>query len=441
MGAREGWPDTLAGWLSLIESRHPKGVAGIELGLERVASVARCMPASHNPRVFTVGGTNGKGSVCAYLQIILARAGYRVGGYASPHLIDFAERIRLDTSPASETELLPVFAEVESAREETGASLTYFEFITLVAWRLFVREKVDVAVLEVGLGGRLDAVNLFDADCAVITNIALDHQDWLGPDRETIGHEKAGIMRSGRPVVVAEAAPPASLLQHATAVGAQLLCLGRDYGYEGDRQQWRWWGRRKGGEIVRRGGLAAPGLRGRHQVGNAAAALMALDAVRAVLPVSMGAIRRGLIEVELAGRFQVVPGRPTIILDVAHNPHAMAALASNLGDMAYHPVTHAVVGMLADKALAESLAAVAGRIDRWYLAPLPGPRGASVADLREALLQVAPQAAWQSFDSVSEALSSARKVASEDDRIAVFGSFLTVADVMTTLTGATEHAS
>jgi dihydrofolate synthase/folylpolyglutamate synthase len=304
--------------------------------------------------------------------------------------------------------------------------LTYFEFGTLAALWLFARANPDVLVLEVGLGGRLDAVNIVDPDVAVVTSVDLDHMDYLGPTREDIGREKAGIFRAGRPALCADVDPPASLVAHAQAIGAELLLLGRDYGFVTEDRQWRYWG--PGGQ---RFGLPAPALRGAYQLANAATAFAALDFLHARLPVEIGARRQGLVGVELPGRFQVLPGRPATVLDVAHNPHAARAFAAALGAMGFFPETHAVFGMLADKDVGGVVDAVRGRVDRWYVGPLPGPRGASADGLANVLRQhgVADESI-RCCDDIGAALAVARGAAGEADRIVVFGSFLTVAAAM-----------
>ncbi len=425
---------SLADWLAHLESLHPKGQAGIELGLDRVARVKAELGQQRGQRescpVIIVGGTNGKGSTCAYLEHILSYSGYRTGCYASPHLLAYNERVRLDREPVADAPLCDAFARVEAARVTAGnVALTYFEFGTLAAWEVFAAANVDVAILEVGLGGRLDAVNVYEPDVSVVTGVALDHTDWLGPDRESIGREKAGIFRAGKPAICADAKPPQSLVDHATAIGADLQLIGRDFGYFGDKTQWTWWGQNN----LRRGGLANPGIRGMQQLANASAALAALDAVKAKLPVDMQSVRRGLIEIELAGRFQLVPGKPAVVLDVAHNPQAVAVLASNLGDMGFYAKTHAVVGMLADKDIGGALAALAGKVDHWHLATLDGPRGAKAEQLAEAIASGGLGGQVSLCGDPAAAFASARKAAGEDDRILAFGSFYTVAAVMRAL--------
>ncbi len=418
---------SLERWLAHLESLHPRGQAGIELGLERVQRVKRELGQHPQCPLVTVGGTNGKGSTCAYLEAIYHFAGYRVGCYTSPHLLKYNERVRIDRTPVDDASLCEAFARVEATRQAAGdVALTYFEFGTLAAIEVFRVREVDVMILEVGLGGRLDAVNAYDPDCAVVTGVALDHIDWLGSTREAIGFEKAGIFRAGRPAVCADPEPPQSLLAHAQAIGADLHLLGRDFGYFGERLQWAFW--RHGGR--RRSGLANPGLRGACQLRNASAALVVVDLLGQRLPVPMQAIRRGLIELDLPGRFQVLPGRPVIVLDVAHNPQAVGVLADNLGDMAFSNKTIAVVGMLADKDIAGSLAPLAGKVDTWLLADLDVPRGASAAVLAAAVSGAGLPGRVECFASPRQAFARSAELAEENGKIVVFGSFYTVAAVM-----------
>ena len=367
--------------------------------------------------VITVGGTNGKGSTCAMLESILRAAGYRTGLYTSPHLVRYNERVRIAGLEVEDSPLCEAFAAVEQVRGQT--LLTYFEFGTLAALWLLARGKLDAAVLEVGLGGRLDAVNALDADCAVLTSVGIDHVEYLGADRESIGREKAGIFRAGRPAVIAEPDAPRSVLE---ATGSKLL-VGKDFGYAAEANQWTYWG--PGG---RRAGLAYPALRGKVQLRNAAAALCALDAL--ALPIAMQEIRRGLAEVVLAGRFQVLPGRPQVILDVAHNPQAAKTLEQNLAASGFAPQTIAVCGMLRDKDLAGVLREVAPRITRWHFASLSGPRAATAEELKKAFLETGATAPFELHDSPQEAFAAAKERATENDKIVVFGSFLTVGEVI-----------
>lgn len=435
---------TLADWLAHCERLH---TAQIELGLERVASVWQRMgvtlgtpivdaaagqeAADGAPVVFTVAGTNGKGSTCAMLESILMSAGYRTGVYGSPHLMHFEERCRINGIPVKANEFLPHFEAVEQARGDTP--LTYFEFTTLAIMRLMAQAGLDAVILEVGLGGRLDAVNIIDADCAVITSIDLDHMEFLGPDREAIGREKAGIMRARRPVVVSDPKVPDSVVAHAESLGADLWLFGRDHNYAGDRQQWSWGGRSK-----RFNGMAYPSLRGANQLLNASGVLAALEAVRNRLPVPAQAVRTGLATVELPGRFQIVPGQPTLILDVAHNPHAAATLAVNLDQMGFFPRTHVVWGAMADKDMAGMVEKLLPLVDAWHCCDLPTPRAASaqqLADLVRALQAqpgpvTLPKATVNTHPDPMAALHAALAGADPADRILVFGSFFTVGGVL-----------
>jgi len=413
---------TLQDWLDFCERLHP---VTIDMGLGRVREVADRLALRFACPVITVAGTNGKGSTCAMLEAILLQAGYRTGVYTSPHLVHFEERCRLSGQSASAETLVEAFATVDAARG--AVSLTYFEFSTLAILWLMSRADLDAVILEVGLGGRLDAVNIVDTDCAVITSIDLDHMAILGKDRETIGREKAGIMRAGRPVVVSDPVPPQSVLEHAEAIGADLWRFGRDFNFSGDKQQWSWAGRGR-----RYSGMAYPALRGANQLVNASGVLAALDALRTRIPVTAQAVRNGLAMVELPGRFQIVPGQPVLVLDVAHNPHSVAALAENLDAMGFYPTTHAVFGAMADKDLQPMLQRVGPLVDRWYFTDLPLPRAASAADLQQA---------WQAQNTRKDvassvhadpqaALQAAVAAADPADRIIVFGSFYTVGGVL-----------
>jgi dihydrofolate synthase/folylpolyglutamate synthase len=404
---------SLSAWLEYIERQHPQPIA---LGLDRVLEVLSALKLEISCPVFTVGGTNGKGSTCALLESVLGFAGYRTGLYTSPHLLRYNERVRIAGREAEDEALAEAFGAVENARG--SVPLTYFEFGTLAAFWLFARENLDALVLEVGLGGRLDAVNVIDADCAVLTSVGIDHVEFLGNTREAIGVEKAGIFRPGRPAVVADPDPPQSVLRS----DAKLLLLGRDFGYRPQGTQWSYWG-----PAGKRSGLAHPALRGAMQLRNSSAAFAALDTLRDRLPVAMQDVRRALAGVSLPGRFQVLPGRPQVILDVAHNPEAAAVLAANLGDSGFSPETIAVFGMLRDKDIAGVVKAVAPRITRWHLATLPGPRGADARVLSGVLHAMNIQAPVVEHGSVAEALAAAKREAAENDKIVVFGSFLTVA--------------
>ncbi len=415
-------------WLSRLEALHPKA---IDMGLERVAAVAQKLGLKFDCPVITVGGTNGKGSTCAMLESILLQGGYRVGLYTSPHILKFNERARLSGHNASDDALCAAFAQVEAARGDV--SLTYFEFSTLAILKLFADAQLDAVILEVGLGGRLDAVNIIDADVAIVTSVDLDHMEYLGDTREKIGFEKAGIYRPGHAAICSDPSPPQALIDHANAIGADLWLFGRDFNYSGDRQQWNY-----GGRTMRRNSLGYPSLRGANQLLNASAALAALEVLRERLPLGAQEVRSGLVMVELPARFQVLPGRPSVILDVAHNPHAAATLAQNLDNMGFHPYTFAVFGAMADKDIAGIIAQLKDRIDHWYLTDLPLPRAASASALAAALHEAGisdshepgKERRVRQFATPAEAYAAAQNDAGENDRMVVFGSFLTVAGVM-----------
>ena len=411
---------TLGEWLAHIERQHERPV---DLGLDRLRPVANRLGQAVRCPLFLVGGTNGKGSTCAMLERILLAAGYRVGLYTSPHLCTYAERVRIDGRPATDEQLCAGFQRVDEAR--AGAPLTYFEFATLAAWETFSAHDLDAIILEVGLGGRLDATNLYDADVAIVTTVDLDHMDFLGPTREAIGFEKAGIFRSGLTAICGDRQPPRSLLDQAAAIGADLQLIGRDFHVDAFDRQWRWRGRHGS-----RSGMAFPALRGDYQLDNAACVLAALEAVADRLPVAMQHVREGLALVSLPGRCQVLPGRPELVVDVGHNPQAAAALARNLAGMQPRRQTWVILGMLQDKDIAGVIEAFRGAlghpVDRWLLVDLPGPRGAAATTLQDRL----PNAVVRLFQSPAEAWQYARGAADGDDRIVAFGSFLTVADIL-----------
>jgi dihydrofolate synthase/folylpolyglutamate synthase len=409
--------NTLAEWLTWQQQLHPHAV---DLGLQRVTVMVQRLglqrPAD---TVITVGGTNGKGSTVAFLESILRASGYRVGSYLSPHLLRYNERLRIAGQELSDTEWCDAFAEVDAAR--AGLSLTYFEFGTLAALWLMQRHRIEVALLEVGLGGRLDATNAIDSDCAVVTTIALDHCAWLGFDRDSIGYEKAGIFRSERPAICADPEPPARLLHHAAERGARLYCYGQDYHYACQDAAWDWQSMRRGYNR-----LPLPSLAGAHQLANAAAALMVLE----TLPLSVPehAIRQGLTQAILPGRLQRrYTGSVEWIYDVAHNPQAAAALAAALGSSAGQ--THLVLALLADKDSVAIIQALAVLQPIWYLAASEGERGQSGEQLAQQGVKAGITAVTQSFSGVVAACSAAAHAACSGDRIVVCGSFQTVASV------------
>ena len=409
-------------WLAHLETAHP---VGIDMGLSRINRVKESLGLQFHCTVITVGGTNGKGSTCAFLESILLAAGYRVACHTSPHLLRFHERARIQGREATDAELLQSFNRVEQARcrIENAPTLTYFEFTTLAIMDLFANAGIDVAILEVGMGGRLDAVNIVDADCAIVTSIDLDHMAYLGNTREAIAFEKAGIFRTNASAICADPVPPQSLIDHAKAIGADLWLMGKDYGFEGDQQQWGWSGRGK-----RFSGLAYPALRGANQLLNASAVIAALMALHDRLPVSAQDIRNGFALVELPGRFQVLAGKPTIVMDVAHNPHAAATLAQSLDKMGYHPYTFAIFGAMADKDIDGVLKPMMDLVDYWYCTDLPIARAAKASDLAKQIQLRGKEAGV--FAQAGAAYQMALDKAGEGDRIIVFGSFYTVAGVM-----------
>ncbi|MFT3816876.1 MAG: folylpolyglutamate synthase/dihydrofolate synthase family protein [Rubrivivax sp.] len=409
-------PTTLEGWLAHCEHQHHKVK---DRPLDGLRALRDRLGLRFDCPVIVVAGTNGKGSTCAMLDAIARQAGYRVGVYSKPHLVRFEERCRIDGRMVDGDALLPHFQAVEAARE--GLALTWFEFTTFVILHLLAHTPLDLVVLEVGLGGRLDAVNVIDADCVILTSIDLDHIETLGPDRETIGLEKAHVMRSGRPAIVADPQPPRSVIDYGQRIGADLWLVGRDFNHDGDRQQWRWAGRGR-----RFNGLAYPALRGANQLLNAAGVLAAFSALRERLPITAQAVRVGLATVELPGRFQIVPGQPALVLDVSHNVQAVSVLARNLDAMGFYPRTHAVFGAMRDKQLAPMIERIRGLIDHWHLCALPTPRAAAPEELA-ALLQ---GASVQCHPDPAAALRAAAAAADPADRIVVFGSFFTVGGVL-----------
>ena len=420
----------LSSWLQHLEN----GVAGgeIEMGLARVGAVRDRMGLKPVCPLIVVGGTNGKGSVCAYLTQIYHEAGYRVGTLTSPHLLRFNERIAINGEAVADDLIVSAFEHIETARAEIP--LTYFEFNTLAAVDVFIRQQVDVMILEVGLGGRLDAVNIFDADVAVITSVDLDHEAFLGDTVEKVAFEKAGIMRAGKPVICAQIPVPHSLSSHAAEVGADLLLLGRDFDcHKMEMQQWSYRFHPQESSLYTgehaRHALPIPVLRGNFQLSNAACALTVLECLSERLPLDIGAIKRGLLRVRHPGRFQVLPGQPVTVLDVGHNPHAARALRSSLIALPYAEKRMAVFSMLADKDIDAVLEIIKDQFDCWLIAPLALPRGMTVQALQEKFIQHNITAVT-AYPDVKEAYQAALSEAGENDRIVVFGSFHTVAEII-----------
>jgi dihydrofolate synthase/folylpolyglutamate synthase len=411
---------TLEDWLSWQEQLYPQA---IDLGLHRVEALLKALDLQHPAfPILTIGGTNGKGSSVSFAESMLRAAGHKVGAYVSPHLLRYNERVRVDGADVSDQEFCESFARVDEARGDLR--VTYFEFGTLAAIDILSRRGVSAAVLEVGLGGRLDAVNALDADVALISSIGLDHQEWLGPDRESIGREKAGIFRSGHPAICGDRQPPASLLDHAETLGAELQLIGNDFDRHLHDDTWSWKGR--GDEYS---SLPAPALPGHIQYDNAATVIAALQS-HPRLKVPEAAVRQGLREARIPARFQRVAGPVETVFDVSHNPAAAEVLSDNL--LAYPAAGHtlAVMGMFKDKAVEEVTEALKGRFHHWYLGGLEGPRGQDASALASRVRKVMPDAAISESASVDAAYAAAKSAARPGDRIVVFGSFQTVATVL-----------
>jgi dihydrofolate synthase/folylpolyglutamate synthase len=418
-------PNDLAGWLKHIEALHPKSIA---MGLDRINKVRHRLNLNPEFPVIIVGGTNGKGSTCAMLERIYHEAGYRVACYTSPHLLRYNERVRVACQEASDEALSAAFSAVEAARhgvDQQSISLTYFEFGTLAAMWHFMRTDVDVAILEVGLGGRLDAVNIFDPACAIVTSIDLDHMDFLGNSRESIGYEKAGIFRAGIPAICGDPNPPNSLVDHAAKIGADFKQIQHDFDFTSSGDHWLY-----RGIAVEIADLPVPALTGSFQLYNAVCVMAAIEVLQAQLPVTMEQVTAGLRAVRLPGRFQHCLSAPEVILDVAHNPHAAVALVQNLRQLPGRGRTLAVFAMLADKDIAGVIDVLHPEIDVWYLADIQHPRGATAQQLARLIHQAVPGCKVHMYTDVSEAYRQACFDAGENDRIIVFGSFFTVADVM-----------
>lgn len=401
---------TLGEWLSWQETLHPQA---IDLGLERVRRVYRALnPAQDRPFTITVGGTNGKGSCVAALDTILRRAGYRVGAYTSPHILRYNERICIDGTPVDDAAICASFERIEAVRGDT--TLSFFEFGTLAAMDIFRRAELDVQILEVGLGGRLDAVN-----------IGIDHEEWLGLTREAIGLEKAGIFRPARPCILGDPDAPATVLRHAEAIGADLLMQGRDFSFRRENDGWTWYGR---GET--HAALPEPCLRGDHQYFNMAAVLQVIEAIRPRLPVPEAAVRAGLASVHLPGRFQIQEGEPTVLLDVAHNPHAVRVLAEFLRQFKRGRPVHAVFAMMRDKDIRGVVECIRDLVDDWYLAPLQLPRAATPEILLPVFSALGISQVQQGFADAAEVFARVRRNAENDSIILVFGSFFLVAEYL-----------
>lgn len=413
--------DSLNGWLSWQEQFHPRP---IDLGLERVASVyARLDPKPEQVPTITVAGTNGKGSCVAYLEAIYRAQGYRVGAYTSPHILKYNERIRVDGQPVSDQAICAAFERIDEVRDET--SLSYFEFGTLAALDIFSRNEVDVRILEVGLGGRLDAVNIVDPDVAIVTTIAIDHIDWLGHTVEAIALEKAGIFRKATPAIVGDQQAPVTLISAAQDKGADLLQIGQAFAYRKLAEGWEWYC-----GALKLSPLPEPALKGEHQFRNAASVLMAVNCLQARLPVDISAIEQGLQYAQLQGRFQLIPGEIPVLLDVGHNPQAVKTLRDYLERYFPSVNIHAVFAMMKDKDIEGVLATMRECVTDWYLAPLKSPRAADEELLKAYCYQQDIKNVNYGYSDFMAAFEDARRHAQPNDLILVFGSFFLVSEYL-----------
>ena len=413
--------DSLKGWLDWQESLHP---LAIDLGLERAAHVFHALnPDYLKPPTITVAGTNGKGSCIAYLEAMYRAEGYRVGAYSSPHILKYNERIKIDGKPVPDELICEAFARIESVRGNT--SLSYFEFGTLAALDIFSRSGLDVQLLEVGLGGRLDAVNIVDPDIALITSIGIDHVEWLGATREAIGQEKAGIFRAQTPAIVGDCNPPKSLLQSATDKDARLYCINKDFGFKKQCATWDWFA---GNRHISQ--LPEPGLKGEHQYRNASAAILAVELLAKSLPVSDLSIRTGLKNIQLLGRFQLINDKIPVLLDVGHNPEAVKTLFEYLTLTFPGKRIHAVFSMMKDKDIAGVLDIMNPVVYDWFFAPLTNPRAATEPLMRDIFSQSPVTRVSFGFNGFAEAFDAAKSRAQEGDLLLVFGSFFLVSDCL-----------
>jgi len=410
----------LTDWLGYIESIHP---STIDLTLERIKIVIERLNLDISFPILTVGGTNGKGSTCSILESIYKEAGYKVACYTSPHFLNFNERIKIQTLAVSDEVICEAFSRIESAREDV--TLTYFEYGTIAAMIIFSEAHVDVAILEVGLGGRLDAVNVFDADCAIVTTVDLDHMDYLGHTREAIGFEKAGIYRTEKTSICGDFDPPQSLIKHAELIHADLKIIGKDFGYEAHHDSFDFL---IDSTFVMN--LPLPKLQGDFQLANATNALMAVKAMEDKLPLTEISIQKGITLTLLPGRFQEVKKMPSLIFDVAHNPQAARSLSHNLKTHVVPGKTIAVFSILKDKDIFGVINELNLDIDDWFIAEIQNERAASIENISNTIQKINPSAHIEAFKNIQEAYQFASKEVTRNDRIIVFGSFFTVADIM-----------
>jgi dihydrofolate synthase/folylpolyglutamate synthase len=415
--------NSLSAWLAWQETLHP---LAIDLGLERVAGVFCALQANYQkPLTITVAGTNGKGSCIALLEAMYLAQGYKVGAYSSPNIIKYNERIKIDGEPASDALICSAFERIEAVRDNT--SLSYFEFGTLAALDLFARARVDIQLLEVGLGGRLDAVNIVDADIALISSIGIDHVEWLGDTREAIAKEKAGIFRANAPAVIGDANPPQSLLDCATEKQALLHCIGKDFSYSKADESWNWLS-----DKLHFQQLPKPTLKGEHQYRNASAVIRAVTLLAERLPISEPAIRYGLSHTQLLGRFQLIENQANVpvLLDVGHNPEAVKTLVDYLTNSFPNKRIHAVFAIMKDKDISAVLKLMRPIVHNWYLAPLANPRAASEPLMREIFAQNGMNNLSFGYTCFQQAFDAAKNKTQQGDLLLVFGSFFLVSDCL-----------
>jgi len=417
--------DTLKGWLDWQEGLHPKS---IDLGLDRVTEVYGRLNASGiKPISITVAGTNGKGSSIAFLEAIYRAQGLRVGAYTSPHILKYNERIKIDGTPVADELLCSAFERIEAVRNDV--SLSYFEFSTLAALDIFSRANLDIQLLEVGLGGRLDAVNIIDPDAAIITSICIDHTAWLGNTRDAIAVEKAGIFRKNTPAIIGDINPPQTLLDCALNIDAKLLRIGHEFTFSKAGNEWSW----QSGKTTLNN-LPPPKLKGTHQYRNASAVITAIQTLQDRIPVSELAIQQGLSSVNLQGRFQLIKGDPEVLLDVSHNPQAAKTLVDYLQNEFKNTPVHAVFTMMGDKDLPGVIELIQPCIKHWYISPLDNPRTSTDADLKKAFSLCHNTQVSYGFTDFLTAFNAAKAQAQADKGlILVFGSFFLVSEYLSCL--------
>jgi dihydrofolate synthase / folylpolyglutamate synthase len=420
---------TVAAWLEYIESLHPKV---IDMGLERVLQVANRLTLKFTCPVITIGGTNGKGSTCAMLSTLYVNAGYKVGTYTSPHILTYQERVQVNQINIDDISLCNAFAAIENVRGDTD--LTYFEMGTLAALWHFCQQQLDVVILEVGLGGRLDAVNIIDADCAIVTNVDLDHTDYLGDTREAIGFEKAGIYRKNKIAICGDENPPNTLLNYAKTIQAQVKVIQRDFTIKKNGTGWTY--------IDEKGHLSIPqlGLKGDFQSANAAIAIYAVRQLNQRLPVEENTLTYSLQTLHLMGRFQYLQTNPDVIMDVAHNAQAAESLVANIKNLSVNGKVVAVFSMLADKDIQQVVKRLSPFVAEWHIAKLEMPRGATLAELNHVLKQHVTDKQIFEYDSVANASEMAYNKLEKNDKMIVFGSFFTVAAALTNWQKIVAHA-